>query len=465
MRRKISELKKGFGALEVILAAAVLTIIISSGSALISQAMRISQEAQRNSQAAMLAQEGIEAALSIQKNDYDELIAGVHGISVSGGRWILSGSSDQPFGEYTRELLISDADDDRKDISVRVSWQSSSGLKYVQLYTRLTDFRKEDEWVEPTVASYLDIIGNDDGKAIYEENKIVYLLTAGHNGPDFFLIDVSDSADPFLIKDVDIGKKAEDIFVDFPIAYLATGNQTSEIQAFNVSNPANPIALGSLDLPGNKDARGIYVSSALAYVVTDRNSSNEEFFVVDVSSPAAMSIIGKLELNAKANKVFIKNNYAYVVTDDNSKELIIIDIANPTSPALVTNFDLLGRANANDIKIAGDYAYVVTQANSIGGEFYIIDVSDVFFPSVISSYELDASANSVSIKPGEYAFVGNRLSGRKFLVIDITDQLNPTYHGYLDIDEGVVDVYYDNDTVYIATRDNEKEFGILKAKE
>lgn len=62
------------------------------------------------------------------------------------------------------------------------------------------------------------------------------------------LIDISDPARPTLIGSVDTPGDANDITVTATMAYVANGN--AGFQVTDISNPASPIIIESMDTPG-----------------------------------------------------------------------------------------------------------------------------------------------------------------------------------------------------------------------
>lgn len=133
----------GFSLVEVLLAVALLGMIATGfGSALLygQEGQRIAGERAR---AVLLAEEGLEAVRNIRDSDYSALVAGTHGLAISAGKWELVGSLDTT-GIFSRQLIVSDIDENRKQVTSTVTWQQNLQREgSVQLVTYLTNWADE----------------------------------------------------------------------------------------------------------------------------------------------------------------------------------------------------------------------------------------------------------------------------------------------------------------------------------
>lgn len=138
-------MRNGQSLLEIIIAMSILAIL--GGSAVIAMLGSFStiRLAEEESQASMYALEGLEAATSIRNQDWINLTNGNHGVSSASGKWVFSGTSDNP-GKFNRNVIISDVyrlsqggdivqdptktlDPDTKKLTVAVSWNFSPSRK------------------------------------------------------------------------------------------------------------------------------------------------------------------------------------------------------------------------------------------------------------------------------------------------------------------------------------------------
>ena len=87
-------------------------------------------------------------------------------------------------------------------------------------------------------------------------------------------------------------------------AYVA--DNLSGLRVIDVSNPALPSEVGSIDTPGT--ARSVSVVGGLAYVA----DGAEGFRVIDVSNPAVPVEIASIDTPSLANGVSVVGDLAYV---------------------------------------------------------------------------------------------------------------------------------------------------------
>ncbi|MBU1922371.1 prepilin-type N-terminal cleavage/methylation domain-containing protein [Patescibacteria group bacterium] len=98
---------KGMAIIEVLVALGIFSIIAGSLLVLMMESFDLTRQSRMRAEAESFAQEGIEAARSIQRRSWNEIVAGTHGLDDSAGYWVLSGSSNAR-GTYTRVLAVED---------------------------------------------------------------------------------------------------------------------------------------------------------------------------------------------------------------------------------------------------------------------------------------------------------------------------------------------------------------------
>lgn len=113
---------------ELMLALAVMVVILTSTSAIMAANERLADEMSRQVQAMSVAEEGIQAAISIADRSWTDMSVGTHGLAIqaSPGMWIFQGTSDAN-GDYTRTVVVSDVDTDTRKVVVTVSWHPQPG--------------------------------------------------------------------------------------------------------------------------------------------------------------------------------------------------------------------------------------------------------------------------------------------------------------------------------------------------
>jgi hypothetical protein len=128
-------------------------------------------------------------------------------------------------------------------------------------------------------------------------------------------------------------------------------DEESGLRIIDVSNPARPREVGSLDTPGQ--ARGVALSGNVAYIADGEGGLR----VVDVSNPAAPREHSSLG-DCCATDVAVSGNLVYLAT---YAAVRVIDMSNPASPQSRASFPL-PPVDALDIAISDGLIFVAAEA-------------------------------------------------------------------------------------------------------
>jgi len=152
IKRK-SSVQSGFSLIEIIIASGVFALIVGSFLGVLIYFNKSAVSVGDKTRAIFLAEEGLEVVRNIRDGDFNNLTDGNHGLAVSGGQYIFSGTQDNT-GIFTRQLNVSTIEADTKQITSQVSWDNSA----VSLITYLTNWQIVVETVNscPTACQVLD---------------------------------------------------------------------------------------------------------------------------------------------------------------------------------------------------------------------------------------------------------------------------------------------------------------------
>jgi hypothetical protein len=103
--------------------------------------------------------------------------------------------------------------------------------------------------------------------------------------------------------------------------------------------------------------------------------------------------------------------------------LYIIDITNPSAPALLNRFQNI-TSNPRDVNVENGYAYI---ADGYGG-VEVVDVSDPMNPSVTGYVDLIDGSTGIKVD-GDFAYVSEYILGG-LQVVDISNPGNPNLTGW-----------------------------------
>ena len=149
--------KKGFSVVEVMLAVFMFIIIAATGVATVIHSFSVNRQSEEETQATLIAQEGIEGVRSIKNQSWSNLSAGIYGLDTTGNVWSFDAGPDN-VGKFSRSIQIFDvnrdvdgnivdsggtSDPDTKKIVSNVNWNFTDvRLNSISLTSYLTNFRK-----------------------------------------------------------------------------------------------------------------------------------------------------------------------------------------------------------------------------------------------------------------------------------------------------------------------------------
>jgi hypothetical protein len=145
----------------------------------------------------------------------------------------------------------------------------------------------------------------------------------------------------------------------------------------------SPQLVGNLPIPAGDTAWDVAVSGSIAYVIT--GGPTAALLVVDISDPTNPVQLGSISPGGGSVEVF--GSHVYKTSGPN---LDIIDVSNPASPSLVSSTDVRGpntSSGAADVVLSADgtLAYTICSAHPSIGYFAVTDVSNPASPTVIST--------------------------------------------------------------------------------
>jgi hypothetical protein len=342
-----------------------------------------------------------------------------YGIAISGSYAYIASNGNSSLVEYN----ISNPSLPTETVS------SSSGLSYPQAITVSGSYayvQDEDQTVIFNIATpgLLNNIGAVDGwlgniTAESVENNYDYALVPSSNQLVVFNYNVANdtnNSSEYAFETALTTSGLNDpvaIATSSDYAYVASYGNNSLV-VFNISNPENPVEVGTVTTGGGSEPDSIIISGSYAYVTAKGTHSLEVFNISNPGSPVEVGSTTSGLTNPDNLATF--NGYVYVT--DASGAVVTFNVTDPVNPTKVntTSTDL---ADPDGIAIAGGYAYVVDYTND---SLLIYDLSNAAFPSLIAN---DTSASlyepSTVVAAGNYVYVSNPSSSG----IEVIDVSNP----------------------------------------
>lgn len=513
-----TKIKNGQSLVEIIVAMALAALLLPALlTGLVAAREGKAQQIQRTEATAYLI-EAQEAMRSIRELGWSAISTnGIYHPVISGSAWALA-SGSQTINEYQRSIEISDVrrnsagdivqsggnlDPSTRRIDINVSWISPlptqiTSTAYLTRYldnlvfiqTTETEFNTGDlggtavvnnaggevilgsggqgNWCGPDLTlGTLDLPKNGVANALTAIEGQAFAGTGENaSGVSFAKVNISNSSSPTATIDGTFdGFKTNAVFGEEGFAYLATDNNSKEIEIINISSVPYTEA-GFFNGSGSTNANSIYVSGNVGYM-----TQGNIFRTFDLASKSGSRPgLGNLTLAGVGTKVIVVGTYAYVsISGNTSVELQIIDVTNPASLTVVGQADV-NSAAAQDVYVntSGTRAYLATAASASQSEMFIIDVTTkTGNRGSLGSYEANGlDAKGVSVVPGNRAIIVGS-GGEEYQVINISNEASLVRCGGLNIDVGVNGIAsvleQDGDAYsYIITGDATSELKIIE---
>jgi choice-of-anchor B domain-containing protein len=315
--------------------------------------------------------------------------------------------------------------------------------------------------VDPSTTSYTASVLDPAARYYYR----VEALDAGGNAID---VSVEIRADPVsafgmtLVGTLDPASRYGDVwgYVDSDTgreyALLTARGDTSNPPRLYVIDVTDdtPVEVGSV--PGVADSKDVKTYGHYAYLVNE----DAPVQIIDLSDPADPVQVGTLDTGGDdggSHNVLVEGDYLYVVGGD-ADGLRIYDLTDPVAPDSVGSLFVGDPAKYyHDVEVRNDTLYGAAIYNQ-GVD--IVDVSDKSAPSLISTFiyaAVDMGAHNVcSTDDGAYVFVGDEIgSARHTRVFDVRDPFDVEQVATIVVNEDpsqpVHNCYVEDDLLYIAS--------------
>lgn len=304
-------------------------------------------------------------------------------------------------------------------------------------------------WGSLTRVGNANLPGNDDTRAVVIDGDYAYIgRVAGGAIDEFAIYDISDPTTPTLVGSVDIGADINGIIIDGNYAYLATSDNSRELDIFNISVKALPVRIASVDIDKNRD--GLAIEKTGNTIFIGRDAGDSELISIDVSTPASPVILDEFDHGGDVNEIASYGNYLIGGTDSNTEEIAIWDVTLPVSIAGTAVIDLSGNTNVESIFVAGDVLYIGRDIDS-AEELLLYDISTPASPVALSSFEVGDRIDTIFVD-GDYAFLGTDTPGAELFIVDISNTSSPSFVTSFDAGD-VIEGLDGNGTSVIAVSD------------
>lgn len=153
--------------------------------------------------------------------------------------------------------------------------------------------------------------------------------------------DVSNPASPVLVGSLETGGYPSGVAVAGDRAFIAEGTDGGNLRVIDISNPANPTLLGTIS---TSKALDVEVRDGLAYVADQEVFGPGGLRIFDVSDPANITPVGAYEGCPQARDVALVGNLAVLACSYDYFQ--IVDVSTPSAPMHLATVEAPGQASA-----------------------------------------------------------------------------------------------------------------------
>jgi len=186
------------------------------------------------------------------------------------------------------------------------------------------------------------------------------------------------------------------------IGELLGGVRQTGLNILDISDPYNPLYLGTVDHISGSGPQNIKAAGNLVFIA----AGNGGLVIVDATDPAQPTVIGRYS-NLWAGGVDVIGDLAYV--SGSTTGLYIFDVSNPVTPVLLSHYVTSGTA-LEELQIVDNLAFIADYYNGL----LIVDVSDPLHPALHERYDLPGGASGIYVA-GEMIYLAGKEGGLKVL--------------------------------------------------
>lgn len=428
MKKSAEYFSKGFSTLEILISLAIFASAMSASLMLLWYERVLALEAEMSQRALLKAQSHLEQAKGDLAQDFFTSVT--HTVS------------EQPFNITVSEELLSPI---VKKVTAEASWALQlPGNNKLSLDARILDTSGvlgadtcttefSGNWQYPTLRGAVSLAQNNPATAVDASNGKAYLATnaSSQSWDDFFVFDSNNLDAPIILKSINTGPGLNGLHVAGDYVFAANSSINGQLQILDIHNPANPVSMLNVKLPGSVDpgvGQSVFYYKDRVYIGTPKNAG-PEFYVYDVSNPLAPVFKGSFEIGSVVNKIYVYGNYAYLATGD-VNHFRILDISNPGHILEVGDFSGAGGTaqSGESVSVLGKKA-ILGRAGGLPNahipELYLLNIEHPENIENLNSADVNMSINGIFMRNG-LAFLATNKTGGEFQVFSLAnDQLSP----------------------------------------
>lgn len=266
-------------------------------------------------------------------------------------------------------------------------------------------------------------------------------------GDNFEVYDISNPLIPVKVGGVDFLNPAFGAVAGGSIAlygnyaYVISDNaNTGNIRIINITDPANPLLVKTVNIATNYGQSGIVrdVATSGSYLFIASQGftpANADLIILNIADPINPTLMSARNSAGHAGYITVEGNYVYLGLDPidvSTPTFEIWDVSDKVNPVRLSGINVGASLNrVTDIEVRGNYAYLGRTFAGSGDTFTVVDISNKTTPNRVSGLNFGVNIFGVEISSdGNYAYVSRHGGGTGGLnTIDISNPLAPVNLG------------------------------------
>ncbi|TSC88808.1 MAG: outer membrane adhesin-like protein [Parcubacteria group bacterium Gr01-1014_3] len=415
-----------------------------------------------------IANEGLEATRAIQGRNWYELEDGVHGLVFQNNEWMFGSTSvSDADGIFIRTVTISTINENTKQASTTITWQTEAGrTQEIELAAQFTKWTApvqgcvsdpiSGNWANPQVLGSVDIGSGNEGTDVAV--KLPYAFVSGVSTsaakPDLFVYNVSNPAAPTLVKSIDIGAGGiNSIVILGDYLYAASGNDSKELIVFSIINPVNTAEVGSYNLTGTTDAYSV-AAFASSTAIGRGSAAAYELAFLNVSNPTLPTLTSQVAINGSVKDIQATLTKLFAVGQESDEDIWVYDVSNESNPTLLGTHDIAGTTEDLSIFITENGGTTIFDGNE-QNELITIGATNTAQMYVRDRINVGGDVNDITCVEGSLVFLATSNTTKEFLIVNATDPDNLVEHASLNFPQKGTGVEYVQNKVYMSVKSND----------
>lgn len=259
-------------------------------------------------------------------------------------------------------------------------------------------------------------------------------LAADRDG--VLVIDIADPQNPELVARFATTDAVRDIAVVGDRLFVAASD--AGLRIVDISNPVAPLEIGNLE---DWSAWRLEPEGDIVWVVEGIANQPDVLHAVNVSDPALPVAVGTMALPDIVWDLIAVFDHLYIAAHDDG--IRIVDTSVPGSPVEVGSYAL---PSVTEFDVRDRLLYVASH-ESFGGGLFILDLSDPVAPAQIGSYQAPGFAVFHVDVQGNYAAVSD---GSDLHLMFVGDPANPVDRDEYRMPGGLVGITVSDRLVFVS---------------